>query len=205
MPIVLAKLHGQARSISYLFQGIYAHPSRRRKSAASDGATIGFRPRLEVIDYKFSGIMLRLSNTRRHLRHAFSLLEMAMAATLVAGTLIPTMAVMRDAMAKSRELSRRNLLSNYAVSVLEAHSALAMTNWSNTTATGNFTSDGHPSIRYSAVCSDAPANGGITGELMHIQVTVFDDLDSDTTADTNELSVLYRTKIANLQSYQDEE
>jgi hypothetical protein len=34
---------------------------------------------------------------------------------------------------------------------------------------------------------------------------VFDDTDGDTTADANELSVLYRTKIANLQSYQDEE
>ncbi len=149
--------------------------------------------------------MLWLSNTRRYLRHAFSLLEMAMAATLVAGTLIPTMTVMRDAMAKSRELSRRNLLSNYAVSVLESQAATVMTNWSNTTATGTFTSDGHPNIRYSSVCSDAPANGGIINELMHIQVTVFDDTDGDTTADTNELSVLYRTKVANLQSYHDEE
>jgi hypothetical protein len=149
--------------------------------------------------------MLRPLNPRRHLRHAFSLLEMAMAATLVAGTLIPTMAVMRDAMAKSRELSRRNLLSNYAVSVLEAQSAIAMTDWTSTTATGSFTSDGHPNIRYSAVRSDAPANGGISSELMHIQVTVFDDADGDATADANELSVLYRTKIANLQSYQDEE
>jgi hypothetical protein len=130
---------------------------------------------------------------------------MAMAATLVAATLVPTMAVMRDAMSKSRELSRRNLLSNYAVSVLEAQSAIAMTDWISTTATGSFTADGHPSIRYSAVRSDAPANGGISSELMHIQVTVFDDSDGDTTADANELSVLYRTKIANLQSYQDEE
>ena len=52
---------------------------------------------------------------------------MVMAATLVAGTLVPTMAVMRDAMAKSRELSRRNLMSNYAVSVLEAQAATTMT------------------------------------------------------------------------------
>ena len=139
------------------------------------------------------------------LRRAFSLLEMAMAATLVVGTLVPTMTVMRDAMAKSRELNRRNLLSNYAVSVLEAQSALTITNWNNTTATGSFTSDGHPNIRYSAVRSDAPANGGISSELMHIQVTVFDDTDGDTTADASELSVLYRTKVANLQSYQDEE
>ena len=40
---------------------------------------------------------------------------------------------------------------------------------------------------------------------MHIQVRVFDDSDNDSTFDANELSVLYRTKIARLQSYEDEE
>ncbi|MDZ4656002.1 MAG: hypothetical protein SH868_00345 [Bythopirellula sp.] len=138
-------------------------------------------------------------------RGAFSLLEMVMAATLVAGTLVPTMAVMRDAMAKSRDLNRRNLLSNYAVSVLETQAAVAMKNWTSTTTSGNFTADGHASIRYTATLSDAPASGGITGQLMHIQVNVFDDADNDATADANELSVLYRTKVAHLQSYEDEE
>lgn len=138
-------------------------------------------------------------------RSGFSLLEMVMAATLVAGTLVPTMAVMRDAMAKSRDLNRRNLLSNYAVSVLETQAATTMTNWTNTTTTGNFAVDGHANIRYSAVRSDAPASGGLTGQLMHIRVTVYDDADSDSTFDANELSVLYRTKVANLQSYVDEE
>ncbi len=138
-------------------------------------------------------------------RAGFSLLEMVMAATLVAGTLVPTMAVMRDAMAKSRDLNRRNLLSNYAVSVLETQAATTMTNWTNTTTTGNFAADGHANIRYSAIRSDASASGGLTGQLMHIRVTVFDDADSDSTYDDNELSVLYRTKVANLQSYVDEE
>jgi hypothetical protein len=138
-------------------------------------------------------------------RDAFSLLEMAMAATLVAGALVPSMSVMRDAMAKSRELGRRNLLSNYAASVLESQAATIMTNWTNGTATGDFTADGHSSIRYSAVRSDAPADGGMANQLMHIQVTIFDDTDADGTLDSNELSVLYRTKLANLQSYQLEE
>jgi type II secretory pathway pseudopilin PulG len=154
----------------------------------------------------FKTKILRSHHLReRFARRAFSLLEMVMAATLVAGTLVPTMGVMRDAMAKSRDLNRRNLLSNYAVSVLEAQAAMAMTNWTSTTTTGNFSADGHTTIRYSATRSDAPADGGLTGQLMHVQVTVFDDTDGDTTADANELSVLYRTKVAHLQSYEDEE
>jgi hypothetical protein len=148
--------------------------------------------------------MLSLNHKLKRSR-AFSLLEMAMASTLVAGTLVPTISVMRDAMAKSRDLNRRNLLANYAVSVLEAQTAVIMTNWASSTVTGNFTADGHASIRYSAVRSDAPASGGLSDQLMHIQVTVFDDTDGDTTLDSNELSVLFRTKVARLQSYEDEE
>lgn len=128
-----------------------------------------------------------------------------MAAALVAGTLVPTMAVMRDAMAKSRELSRRNLMSNYAVSVLESQAASTMLNWTTSTVTGNFSGDGHPNLRYTASRSDAPADGGLTGRLMHVQVRVFDDADQDSMFDATELSVLYRTKLARLQSYEDEE
>lgn len=145
--------------------------------------------------------------TRPHNKpnRAFSLLEMAMAATLVAGTLVPTMSVMRDAMAKSRDLSRRNLMSNYAVSVLESQAATTMLNWTTATSSGNFSSDGHTTLRYAATRSDAPADGGLTGQLMHIQVRVYDDTDGDSSFDANELSVLYRTKLARLQSYEDEE
>ncbi len=138
-------------------------------------------------------------------RKAFSLLEMVMAATLVVGTLVPTMTVMRDAMAKSRDLNRRNLLSNYAVSVLENQASVAIKNWTNTTATGNFAADGHPNIRYSAFRSDTGVNGGISNQLMHIQVTVFDDFNNDTLVSANELNVIYRTKVARLQSYDNEE
>ena len=128
-----------------------------------------------------------------------------MAAALVTGSLVPTLAVVRDAMAKSRDLNRRNLLANYAVSILEQQCALKMLTWTSTTTTGNVAADGHASVRYSAVASDAVADGGIVGQLMHIQVTVFDDTDGDSTADASELQVLYRTKIAQLAAYQDEE
>lgn len=136
---------------------------------------------------------------------AFSLLEMVMASALIAGSLIPTLSVIRDALAKSRDLSRRNLLSNYAVSILERQTAINMKVWSNSSTTGSFATDGHAQIRYTQLSSDDPANGGITNQLMHIQVKVFDDADGDSVADSGELTVNYRTKIAKLQSYDDEE
>jgi hypothetical protein len=145
--------------------------------------------------------------TQRHykLNGAFSLLEMVMASALVAGALVPTMTVMRDAMTKSRELSRRNLMANYAVSVLEAQAAATMLNWSTASSTGNFAADGHAGLRFVVSRSDAVADGGLPGRLIHIQARVFDDTDGDITFDSDELSVLYRTKLARLQSYEDEE
>ncbi len=138
-------------------------------------------------------------------RGAFSLLEMVMASALIAGSLVPTLTVIRDAMAKSRDLSRRNLLANYAVSILERQTATNMDIWSNSNTSGSFAADGHPKIRFVESSSDDPANGGIANQLMHIQVTVFDDTDSDSLVDGNELQVTYRTKIAKLQSYENEE
>jgi hypothetical protein len=130
---------------------------------------------------------------------------MAMAAALISGVLVPTLSVVRDAMAKSRELNRRNLLANYAVRTLEGQVALTATNWASANVTGNYSADGHSSIKYSVTKSDAVASGGIVGQLMHIQVTVYDDIDGDNAADAEELKVAYRTKLAKLLSYENEE
>ena len=69
-------------------------------------------------------------------RRGFSLVEMMAATALVAGTLAPALAVMRDAMAVSREGVRRSLVANYAVQVLESQAALVMQNWTNGTVDG---------------------------------------------------------------------
>lgn len=137
-------------------------------------------------------------------RRGFSLLEVAAAAVLVAAITAPSLSVMRDALAKSRELHRQNLLANYAVRILEDQSGLVATNWINESISGDFASDGHPSIRYAGTKSDAVIDGGIVNQLMHIQITVFDDSDDDDTLDSNELRVDYRTKVAKLNSYENE-
>jgi hypothetical protein len=96
---------------------------------------------------------------------------------------------------------RRSLVANYAVQVLENQAALVMQNWTTGTVTGNFSADGYATIKYTAVKSDAPASGGLTNRLMHIQVTAYDDKDGDSVADSNELKVTIRTKVAKLTSY----
>ena len=131
-------------------------------------------------------------------------MEMIAATALVAGTLAPALAVMRDAMAVSREASRRNLLTIYAVQGLEYAAGITMQNWATGTSTGNYASEGHPTIRYVVTRSDDPASGGITGKLMHVQVTTFDDANGNSALDAGEQSVRFRTKVAKLLTYQNE-
>jgi hypothetical protein len=126
---------------------------------------------------------------------------MIAATALVAATLAPALAVLRDAMAASRQGARRGLVANYGSQILESQAALAMQSWSPGTSTGNFAADGYPTIKYIAVRSDAPANGGLTNRLMHIRVTVYDDADNDSSADAGELCTSIRTKVARLTSY----
>ncbi|NOZ38813.1 MAG: hypothetical protein GXP24_01130 [Planctomycetes bacterium] len=135
----------------------------------------------------------------------FSLLEMVMAAALVTGTVVPALAVIRDSMAKSRDLHRQKLLANYAVRILEDQAAFVATNWANATVTGDFTTDGHANIRYTLTKSDDPADGGLVGQLMNLEVTVYDDADGNDTLDAGEIQETYRTKVAKLNTYENEE
>ena len=148
---------------------------------------------------------LEILNCAKKRQCGFSLLEIVTASALVASILVPALSVMRDAMAQSREVNRRNLLANYAVRILEDQLALTATNWASSTVSGNFSSDGYPNVRYTVTKSDNPADGGLTNQLMHIQTTVYDDADQDAMLDVGELKVNYRTKVAKLGSYENEE
>lgn len=138
-------------------------------------------------------------------RRAFSLLEMVFATALLAGILVPALAVMRDAMAMSRATTSRSLIANYAVQKIEEQVSLGIGTWTNSTDANNYAADGHPEIAFNSTRSDDPSDGGITGSLMHVQVIVFEDLDSDLTPDTDELAIQMRTKVAKLATYENDE
>ena len=140
----------------------------------------------------------------RRSRRAFSLVEMVAATALVAGTLAPALAVMRDAMAASRESHRRWLVANYAATALEYAAAATMQSWTPGTVAGNLASEGHAALRYTVTYSDAPAAGGLSGRLMHIRAVVYDDANGNSAQDAAELAVRMRTKVAKLVTYQNE-
>ncbi len=137
-------------------------------------------------------------------RSGFSLLELIAATALVASTIVPALSLMRDAMAQSRAMNRRNLLAIYAVQKLEEQSAFAMQYWTNVTDEDNFAAYGHPEIGFNLSRSDAVSDGGIVGRLARIQVVVFDDVDGDLLPGANELQVQFRTKVAKLVTYENE-
>ena len=138
----------------------------------------------------------------------FSLLEMVMAAALVTGTVVPALSVIRDSMKQSRTLHRQKLLANYAARTLEHQVSHAATNWFSYTADNTinyYTGDGHSGLRVYLDRSDDPADGGLTGQLMNVEVTVYDDINSSSTLDAGDPQETYRTKVAKLNSYENEE
>ena len=138
-------------------------------------------------------------------KRGFSLLEMLAAAALVTGTMVPALVVMRDAMATSRDLHRRQLLANYAVRILEDQAAYVATSWSGAVVTGDFGADGHSRIRYTLTKSDNPSDGGLVNQLMNLEVTVYDDANANSSLDASEIRETYRTKVAKLNTYENEE
>lgn len=140
---------------------------------------------------------------KRNRRSGYSLLELVLAIALAAGTLAPALALLRDGMTVSRETDHQLLLTNYAIQILEERMAASSATWSQSSASGNFASDGFANIRYTATASDSLLDGGITDSLMHIQVTTYVDENSNSAYDAGEPSCSFRTKIAHLQSYVD--
>ncbi|QDU89913.1 hypothetical protein Pla175_33100 [Pirellulimonas nuda] len=134
-------------------------------------------------------------------RQAYSLLEVALAVALVGGTLVPALRVVRDGLELSRTTDRHQLLANFAVAKLEEQLGVIATTWTSGQTTGSFTAEGFASLRYVAVRSDSPADGGIASRLMNVTVTVFDDANTNATLDAGERNTVFRTKVARLATY----
>lgn len=125
-----------------------------------------------------------------------------MAVALVGATLVPALAVMRDAMQMADTVDQQQMLLNYGVSMMEWHQATTAANWSTAASSGSMTGDGLPLLRYTATRSDAPANGGLTNRLMHITVTTYWDSDGDGALDANEKRCVLRTKLGKFATYE---
>ena len=132
----------------------------------------------------------------------FSLLEVVVASALMAFALVPALTLFRDGLRWSRDVDTRAKLLNYGVCKMEEQLAIVAATWTTGTATGDFSTDGHANVRYSAVRSDSAVDGGITSRLMAVTVTVYDDVDSDDTLDVGEMQLDFTTKIGKVASYE---
>jgi prepilin-type N-terminal cleavage/methylation domain-containing protein len=134
-------------------------------------------------------------------RRGFSLLELVVSVSLLALTLVPALAFLRDALEQSQRIEISELLTTHCVGKLEEHLCLAADAWQVATVSGDFSADGYPQVRYRVVRSDAPADGGITDQLMAVTSTVWQDLNSNGSADGGEPTVVLAGKVAKMARY----
>jgi type II secretory pathway pseudopilin PulG len=131
-----------------------------------------------------------------------TLLELVAATTIISLTLVPALRMMRDSLRISRQTERTNLMATLAASKLEEHLLRTAGTWGTGTFTGDFSADGYATMKLQVVRSDAAGAGGITGSLMSITSTVWDDTDNDNVIDTGELRSVFASKLARNAAYE---
>ncbi len=138
----------------------------------------------------------------RLVRRATSLTEV-LAATVILGTAVyPALRITRDGMTISRDNETRHAVTNFCISKMEEHLALGAKNWTNGTFTGDFTTEGFATIKYSVKRSDAVADGGVVNKLMAVTCTVYNDTNSNNTADATEIKMTMGSKTSKMSIYQ---
>ncbi len=134
-------------------------------------------------------------------RRGSSLLEIILAGTLMAVTLVPALRLLRDGLRISREVETLQLLTTFCTGKLEEHLALVSNDWQTGNYTGDFSAEGYPNLQFEVERSDSGGDGGISDELMAVTATAWDDLDGDLSLDNDEPAVVLGSKVAKLTSY----
>ncbi len=129
-------------------------------------------------------------------RAGFSLLEVVLAMVVAGMILVPTAAMMSQALKGEATRIKRAELLLLARSKQAEYCHLARVNFQNRTDSGDFASRGHADIAYTLNCSDSISQGGIPGRLQSLQVLAWYDEDADRALDDSETSVALWTCIA---------
>jgi hypothetical protein len=135
-------------------------------------------------------------------RSGNTLIELVAASTVLAVALVPALRIMRDAVSVGDDLEYASAMSTLCVGQLEQTLAKTAAAWNTTAESGSYASLGYSRLRYTVSKSDAPADGGLTNQLIAITVTVWDDADSDTVLDSTEKKVQFSSKIAKIAAYE---
>ena len=135
-------------------------------------------------------------------RRGMSLTEVLAATVILGTTIVPALQFVRDGMTLSRDNETRHAITNFCISKMEEHLALSAAAWTNGTFTGDFTSEGYSSIKFTVTRSDAVASGGVVGKLMAVTVTVWNDTNGNGSIDSGELQITMASKISKMSVYQ---
>lgn len=135
------------------------------------------------------------------LRKGNTLIELVAATTVLAIALVPALRLMRDALAVEEDIEYAAAMSTLCVNQLEQSLSKTAAAWNTTAESGNYSTLGYSRLKYSVSKSDAPANGGLTNQLIAITATVWDDADSDNVLDTGEKRVQFSSKLAKMAVY----
>lgn len=125
-----------------------------------------------------------------------------MASSICAIALVPALAILRDGIAATEVIDKRQMVLLYAVEKMEEQLAVAAATWNTTSTAGDFAAEGHPDIRYSVTRSDSVGSGGIPNQLMTVSVTAYYDSDGDGALDAGEPRTVLTTKVSKLATYE---
>jgi hypothetical protein len=107
-------------------------------------------------------------------------------------------------MTYTQELDTRHMLLVYGMSKMEEQMGAVAANWSTGNLSGDFAAEGRPDIRYSVTRSDSAGSGGISGALMAINVTTYDDTNGSDTLNSGEKNIVLSTKVGKFATYESE-
>jgi len=137
-------------------------------------------------------------------RPGHTLLELVMAAALMALALVPALGLMQDALDINEEIMSQQMINTLCISKLEEQLALAAASFTEATASGSFSGDGYSSLRYTTSRSTDEVDGGVPDELMVVSATVWEDADADTVLDSDEPQATFSSKVAKMALYAEE-
>jgi hypothetical protein len=137
------------------------------------------------------------------------LLELVVATTIIATTLVPALRIMRDALRLGRQTETSNLMATLAASRLEEYLLLSAGEWgaiptgnpwNTSTDSGNYAAEGYPNLKFLVTRTDS-APEGISARLLSITAMVWDDVDNDDAWDAGELRSVFASKLARNVAY----
>ena len=144
---------------------------------------------------------MKNSRATRMRSSGHTLIELLAASAIVAIAITSTLSLMKQGMEITRDTEQRGMVTTLCISKLEERLAAVPKNFTSSTTSGTFSADGYANIRFTAVHSDNSADGGITGKLMVVTVTVWDDANGNATRDSGEATVTFTSKVAKITAW----